>query len=150
MRRASEMPWIERIVQVGARAMGSSRLEDYQAALDWGVHFIMGREVQANGIQPIVDLIPEGAEVLLTVDCDGLDPSIMPAVIGPAPGGLSYWQTVDLMHGVAAKARIACFDVVEFMASRDPQKLGALTAARLVCNAIGLIARQAVTHKDQG
>ncbi len=36
----------------------------------------------------------------------------MPAVIGPAPGGLSYWQTVDLLHGLAAKATIAGFDIV--------------------------------------
>jgi len=47
-----------------------------------------------------------------------------------------------LLQGVAAKARIACFDIVEFMPERDPQGLAALTAARLVCNAIGLIARQ--------
>jgi agmatinase len=87
-------------------------------------------------------LIPDSSEVLVTIDCDGLDPAIMPAVIGPAPGGLSYWQVVTLLQGVAAKARIACFDIVEFMPERDPQGLAALTAARLVCNAIGLIARQ--------
>jgi len=48
----------------------------------------------------------------------------------------------DSSSHVAAKARIACFDIVEFMPERDPQGLAALTAARLVCNAIGLIARQ--------
>ena len=142
MRRASEMPWIERIVQVGARALGSARAGDYQDALDWGVQFVTGRAVQARGIQPILDLIPARAEVLVTIDCDGLDPSIFPAVIGPAPGGLSYWQAVELMQGVAGKARIAGFDIVEFMASADRDGLSALTAARLVANALGLMARQ--------
>ena len=85
--------------------------------------------------------MPEGAEVLFTLDCDGLDPSIMPAVIGPAPGGLTYWQLVDLLHGLAAKANIAGFDIVEFMPSRDIQGLAALHAARIVCNVLGLMAR---------
>ncbi len=142
MRRASEMPWVERIVQVGARAIGSARPDDYQDALDWGVHFVTARDLHGHGLEPVLDLIPTGAEVFFTLDCDGLDPFIMPAVIGPAPGGLSYWQAVSLLHGLAAKARIVGFDIVEFMPERDMQGLAALTAARLVCNALGLMARQ--------
>ena len=38
-------------------------------------------------------------------------------------------------------ADIACFDIVEFMPECDPKGLAALTAAQLVWNAIGLIAR---------
>ncbi len=143
MRRASEMPWVERIVQVGARAIGSARSTDYRDARDWGVHFMPARKVHAEGIAPLLDLVPAGSQVFFTLDCDGLDPAIMPAVIGPAPGGLSYWQTVELLHGLAAKARLVGFDIVEFLPARDPQGLAALTAARLLCNAMGLMARQA-------
>ncbi|HEV3177775.1 MAG TPA: arginase family protein, partial [Stellaceae bacterium] len=39
MRRASEMGWIERIFQVGARGTGSARVSDYQDALAAGVRF---------------------------------------------------------------------------------------------------------------
>ena len=141
MRRASEMPWIDRIVQVGARAMGSARPSDYQDALDWGVNFVLARDLHAKGIGQVLDHIPAGAEVLISLDVDGLDPTIMPAVIGPAPGGLTYWQMVELLHGLAAKARIAGFAMVEFFPARDIQGLGALTAARIVCNALGLVAR---------
>ena len=141
MRRASEMPWIDRIVQVGARAMGSARPSDYQDALDWGVSFVPARDLHASGIGQVLEQIPAGAEVLVSLDVDGLDPTIMPAVIGPAPGGLTYWQMVELLHGLASKARIAGFAMVEFMPARDVQGLGALTAARIVCNALGLIAR---------
>jgi agmatinase len=142
MRRASEMGWIERIIQVGARGTGSARVSDYQDALAAGVRFFFADAVRALGIEPVLAEVPAGGNVLLTLDCDGLDPTIMPAVIGPAPGGLSYWQAVGLMRGVAKKARIAGFDIVEFMPERDQQQLGALTAARLVANAIGLISRQ--------
>jgi len=142
MRRASELAWVERIIQVGARAIGSARPQDYEDARDWGVQFVTARELHANGLDPVLDLVPSGAKVFVTFDCDGLDPSIMPAVIGPAPGGLSYWQAVTLLHGLAAKVRLAGFDIVEFMPSRDPQGLAALTAARIVCNVLGLMARQ--------
>jgi agmatinase len=142
MRRASEMGWIERIIQVGARGTGSARVSDYQDALRAGVRFFFADAVHAQGIEPVLAEVPTGSNVLLTLDCDGLDPTIMPAVIGPAPGGLAYWQAVGLMRGVAKKARIAGFDIVEFMPERDQQQLGALTAARLVANGIGLISRQ--------
>lgn len=142
MRRASEMPWVKRIVQVGARGIGSARPRDFDDARAWGAHIIPAQTLHEEGIGSVIKLIPDRSEVLVTIDCDGLDPAIMPAVIGPAPGGLSYWQVVTLLQDVAAKARIVCFDIVEFMPERDPQGLAALTAARLVCNAIGLIARQ--------
>jgi agmatinase len=142
MRRASEMGWIERIIQVGARGTGSARVSDYQDALAAGVRFFFADAVHTLGIEPVLAEVPAGSNVLLTLDCDGLDPTIMPAVIGPAPGGIAYWQAVGLMRGVAKKARIAGFDIVEFMPERDQQQLGALTAARLVANAIGLISRQ--------
>jgi agmatinase len=142
MRRASEMGWIEHIIQVGARGTGSARVADYQDALKAGVEFFLAKDVAAHGIAPILASIPAGANVLVSIDVDGLDPSIMPGVIGPAPGGLLYWQAVGLLHGVASKATIAAVDIVEFMPERDVQQQGAQTAARLVANAIGLIARQ--------
>ena len=142
MRRASEMPWIERIIQVGARGTGSARVGDFEDARAAGVTFISGREVAASGVRRAIEAIPAGAKLLITIDCDGLDPTVIPGVIGPAPGGLGYWQVVELLRGAAERARIAGFDIVEFMPERDIQQQGALAAARLVTNAIGLIARQ--------
>lgn len=142
MRRASEMPWIGKIVQVGMRGSGSARVSDYEDALRAGVTFVTAREIAARGIQAALDAIPSEGDLLITLDCDALDPSLIPGVIGRAPGGLDYWQVVELMHGAAQRARIAAFDMVEFVPQRDIQQQGALVAARLVVNAIGLIARQ--------
>lgn len=142
LRRASELAFIERIIAVGQRNVGSARPADFEEALARGVTFVSGREVQAKGIGRALDLIPRGSNVLITLDCDALDPSIMPSVIGRAPGGLSYWQTIELIGGVAERARIAAFDLVEFMPSRDVSGLGALTAGRILVNVLGLLARQ--------
>lgn len=143
MRRASEMGHVERIIQVGQRGIGSARPADYQAALDWGVHFVPARDVAAQGIARALSLIPEGAQVVICLDVDALDPAVMPAVIGRTAGGLSYWQVFDLIAGAAARGRIVGFDMVEFMAGRDIDGQGALVAAQLLAGVLGIIAERA-------
>ncbi len=144
MRRASEMNHVAGIVQVGARALGSARPSDLADAEAWGAKIIRARTVHAEGIGRALDRIPARGNVFISIDVDGLDPAVVPAVIGPSPGGLSHAQVLDLMHGVAAKARIVGVDVVELMPSADVGGRGVLVAARLVANAIGLIVRQRV------
>jgi agmatinase len=66
----------------------------------------------------------------------------MPGVVGPEPGGLSYWQAIEVIDGIAERARIVGFDIVEFVPELDVNGIGALTAFRLTAHAIGRIARQ--------
>ena len=55
-----------------------------------------------------------GKTVYLTIDLDGLDPSIMPAVGTPEPGGLSWGRTLDVVRVVCREAAsLPVFDVVE-------------------------------------
>lgn len=142
MRRASEMEHVGRIVQLGCRGIGSAREADLQDALDWGVEFVPAGEVARDGVWRAADLIPEGAEVIVCLDLDALDPSVMPAVIGRTAGGLSYWQVLELVGAVAEKARIAGFDMVEFMPDRDIDGQGAMVAAQLLAAVMGVVARQ--------
>ena len=141
MRRASEMPWIEGMVQVGMRGVGNARSGEVADARAWGSHLITAREVAERGIGVALERLPEGADCLVSIDCDGLDPAVMPAVMSPAPGGLTYQNLIDLIHGIAAKGRIAGLDLVEFAPARDPSGLAALTAARIICNVIGALVR---------
>jgi agmatinase len=143
MRRASEMSHIERIVQVGQRGLGSARPGDVADMKAWGVTLVTARAVHEQGIAPVIEAVPQGSRVIVSFDCDGLDPSIMPGVIAPGPGGLTFWQAVGILHGIAARARIAGFAIVEFLPERDVAGLGALTAARIIANVLGLLARQA-------
>lgn len=142
MRRASEMPHVAGMVQVGLRSVGSARLTEIEAAQNYGSRFITAREVHARGVDAALRHIPEGARVVVTLDCDGLDPGIMPAVAARTPGGLTYTQVIDLIAGVGRRARIAGFDLVELYPPADINGLSALTAARLLVNAIGAIVRQ--------
>jgi len=141
MRRASEMAHVTKIIQVGQRAIGSARPADLDDALRWGAEFFSGRAVAREGVEPVLARIPRDSRVLLTLDIDGMDPSVVPGVIGRAPGGLGYWQVVELIHGIAARARIVAFDLVEFMPERDVDQLGASVAAHVILNAIAAVHR---------
>jgi agmatinase len=142
MRRASEMAHVEAIIQVGQRGIGSARVQDVADAETWGVAFVPAGEVARTGIGRAIDLIPAGAEVVVCLDLDALDPSVMPAVIGRTAGGLGYWQVLELIAGVSERARIAGFDMVEFMPSRDVDGQGATVAAQMLAAVMGIIARQ--------
>ena len=142
MRRVSEMEQIGAMVQVGRRGVGSARPADLAAAEERGVQFFSAHDVHRHGVEAVVDRVPVGTDVFITVDVDGLDPTIMPGVIGPEPGGLTYFQVIEIIDGVAERARIAGFDAVEFVPERDVNGIGALTAFRLTAHAVGRISRQ--------
>jgi agmatinase len=142
MRRASEMAHVAGIMQVGLRSVGSARLAEIEAARHYGSRFVTAREVHAEGVEAALRHIPEGARVVVTLDCDGLDPGIMPGVAARTPGGLTYGQVIDLIAGLGRRAKIAGADVVELYPPADINGVSALTAARLLVNAIGTIVRQ--------
>ena len=142
MRRASEHGHVWRIVQAGARGIGSAREGEVRDALDWGAHIVTAREIHHKGVDDVLRQIPEDCDCVISFDCDALDAAEMPAVAYPTPGGLTYTQVTDLIAGVAEKARIAGFCMVEFVPSRDRTKIAAFTAARIAANVVGRIRRR--------
>jgi agmatinase len=142
MRRASEMPHVERIIHAGIRGLGSAREADVMDARNWGAHIIPARQILGEGVAPVLNLIPQGANVLITFDCDALDGAIMPAVISPTPGGLTYWHILDLIAGVRQRGRIAGLDLIEFVPERDhANQSAAYLAGRILVFTAGTIAR---------
>lgn len=142
MRRASEMKHIQNIIQVGARGIGSGHTSDFEDAVKWGAKFFTGFDIHHSGLSPIVNTIEEGSEIILCIDIDALDPAITPNTIGRTPGGLSYYQVLELIMAVAEKGRIAAVDFVEIMPEADVDGIGGLNVSRLVVATMGIIARQ--------
>jgi agmatinase len=142
MRRASEMKHVEKIVQVGMRGLGSAREAEVRDAEGWGAKLITAADIHDQGIDHALDEIEAGASLLITLDCDALDWSIMPAVAYPTTGGLTYTQVTRLIQGAIAKARLVGFDLIEFVPKRDNGGIGAFTAAHIICNVIGSLANR--------
>lgn len=131
MRRASELQFVKNIIQVGTRGPSSGGDIEVRDALAWGVKFFTGEDIHDKGVQPVIDAIPQGANIHVNFDLDGLDPSIMPAVWVPSPGGLGFWHAMKLIRGVAQKANIVSVAFVEYVQERDPSGVCAGVAVRL-------------------
>lgn len=80
------------------------------------VHTIFAEEsVDPAGkfLKELADFV-RGKHVFFTIDLDGLDPSIMPAVGTPEPGGISWQRMLEICRVIArAAASVPVFDVVE-------------------------------------
>ncbi len=142
MRRASEMGHVENMIQVGIRGLGSARRAEVETAKDWGSKIVTAREFHRDGLDAVLKHLKPGSNCMITWDCDGMDPGIMPAVMAPTPGGLSYMQSIELIAAVIRKARLVAFDLVEFVPDRDRNGNAAITAARICANVLGGLARK--------
>lgn len=141
MRRASEMPWVKAMAQVGLRGIGSARQREIDDALLFGSVFIRAREVHHQGIKACIDKIPAADHYLITIDTDALDTAIAPGVLFTSPGGLTFDETTDLVQRIALKGPIAGISLFEVRPELDINGLTASTGAQLVINFIGTLAR---------
>ena len=88
-----------------------------------------------------------GRSVYLTIDVDGLDPSVVPATGTPEPGGLSWQQAMALLETVAAAAgEIVGIDCVE-LAPAPGLHAADFAVAKLLYRAISLSLRRRADHR---
>ncbi len=71
-----------------------------------------------------------GRPLYVTIDLDGLDPSEVPGVGTPEPGGLRWYDLLALLREIS-RAQVVGFDVVE-LAPLPHDHVSAFLAARLV------------------
>ncbi len=72
----------------------------------------------------------------VTIDLDAFDPSEMPAVGTPEPGGLNWYQVLDLFRAICQRTTIVGMDVVE-LCPMEGQIRADFLAAKLVYKMIG-------------
>ena len=95
-----------------------------------------------EGINDYAERVVAGLaqEVYISIDLDVLDPSLMPAVGTPEPGGMFWADVVAVLSCLASSRRIVGFDVNE-LAPREGPPACAYTAAKLIYKIIGLVAK---------
>ena len=140
-RRASEMKWIEGMVQIGLRAQGSARPQDVADAKAHGSQIFTADDVLEQGMAAVLKRIPDGRRYYLSIDADGVDPSVMPAVMAPSPGGLLHHHMRALIHGLVKKGRVVGMDIVEIAPMYDHNDLTSIACGRYIMNLIGTAVR---------
>jgi agmatinase len=66
--------------------------------------------------------------VYITLDLDVIDPSLLPGVGTPEPGGLTFQQLISLLKKLQP-LRVIGFDVVELTPDYDPTQVSSITAS---------------------
>ena len=137
LRWASTKAAVSGMTQIGLRAIGSARRKEVEAARAYGSHLVTAEQFHAEGPEPVIATIPKGRAVYLTIDADGIDPTEMPAVMAPTPGGLLYRQIAPLLRAVAQRNRIVGMDLVEVAPSFDfANGITCVMAGRLIVNVL--------------
>nr|QDY92645.1 N(1)-aminopropylagmatine ureohydrolase [uncultured Planctomycetota bacterium] len=77
--------------------------------------------------------------VYVTIDVDGFDPAYAPGTGTPEPGGLDWYQVVDLLEAVTRSRCVAAADVVE-VRPLPPGNVTEFLAAKLIYRLIALAA----------
>lgn len=99
------------VVQIGIRNM-NMEIESYlkkNPKQEKNIYF-------ASGLPDVDEVAGKlSKNVYLTFDLDALDPSIMPSVGTPEPGGLLWRETIDFIEQISKKVNIVGADVVELM-----------------------------------
>lgn len=98
------------LFQLGVRALCE---EEVERRLHYSVGHIDAAHLIRHHISAIAlpDDFPKN--LYISFDLDGLDPSILPATGTPVPGGLGFYQAIDLLASATKGRTIIGADIVE-------------------------------------
>jgi len=77
-------------------------------------------------------------DVYITIDVDVFDPSVIPATGTPEPGGMFWYEVLDVLKGVCRDKNVVGFDVVELAPRRD-EPASDFTIAKLIYKIMGFL-----------
>lgn len=89
-------------------------------------------------------------DVYLTIDMDGLCPSLSPSTGTPEPGGLSWWTTLTFLSALLVEAphtRLIGADFVETVPAENTQ-VNEFTTARLIGKCLAYLTARRRLHAD--
>lgn len=113
------------LIQVGIRSMDRSEKQ----YLDRNKCFFAHQMYNSNDwIENALELMTE--KVYITIDLDVFDPSVMPATGTPEPGGMQWYETINLLKKIFATKNVLGFDMVE-LAPIENNKAPDFLAAKL-------------------
>jgi agmatinase len=121
------------VVQVGIRSLS---VEEWEWANKTGqinkIHFAEKLEL----VEKIEDQLHKN--VYISVDVDVFDPSVIPSTGTPEPGGMFWYEVLDVLKGVCATKNVVGFDVVE-LAPRKGDNAPDFTVAKLIYKLMGFL-----------
>lgn len=125
------------VVLAGIRSLDEEQakfIDDNKIPVYWAHEIIGGCNCKNNWMDEAISKLSD--TVYLTIDLDALDPSIMPSVGTPQPGGFQWFTLLKFLRKLAESKKIVGFDVMELMPIPGMHAPD-FTAAKLVYKLIG-------------
>jgi agmatinase len=138
MRRSMELDFTNKMVQLGIRCI-RSRESDYNFAKSQGSQIFTRQDIRQKGVDEIVKKLSPLGNVYVSIDIDGLDPSIAPGTGSPTVDGLLYFEVINLLKGITKKSNVVGFDIVEVNPMVDLSGQTCLLATTLILEFLGMI-----------
>lgn len=113
------------LTQVGVRSLSREEAEKGYKSLK--TFFMKDMIKNEDWIKDAIDSL-DNDKVYVTIDMDVFDPSIMPSVGTPEPGGMGWYETLALLKRLSQEKEIIGFDVVELSPMRGNVSPDFLTA----------------------
>jgi agmatinase len=112
-------------------------LEEAELVKERNLPVISAREIYANPnwVNKALSYIKTD-KVFLTIDADGFDPSVIPGVGTPEPGGLLWQPAMVFLRKLFTTKDVVGFDITE-LCPIESQILSDFTCAKLVYKLIG-------------
>jgi agmatinase len=122
-------------VQVGIRSISvdEARVIDQLPTRIFWARDIVGRD---DWWDDAIEGLTEN--VYLTIDIDGLDPSLVSATGTPEPGGLGWYETVGLIRTLARKRNVVGMDLTEY-SYVEGHNASAFLCAKLIYKTLGFV-----------
>mgnify|MGYP000082513282 CR=1 FL=1 len=139
MRRAIEKPYVTGMTQLGIRNVSSTAKEGYEDARARGSSILSVRQVRKLGTEAVLERIPKGERVYVTIDIDAFCPSIAAGTGTPSHGGFLYYDVLEILQGLAERNDIVGIDLVEVAPAYDPTESTQILAAQVLLNFLGFI-----------
>jgi agmatinase len=125
------------LMQFGVRALCR---EEVLYRQEKRVQHLDGRDIPGLNLKKFTLPGSFPKNIYLSIDVDGLDPSVIPATGTPVPGGPNWHQTLTFIERAVAGRTVLGFDLVE-LAPRDGDHVSDFAAAQLVYSVMGIISR---------
>ncbi len=122
------------ICQAGIRAQAREEAELIKEAEN--IHTFYAHQIRSNPLWMDELIAPMSNDVYITIDADGFDPSVIPAVGTAEPNGLFWTETLDFLKLICKERNVTGFDVVE-CAPVEGSILSEYTLAKLVYKLVG-------------
>jgi len=122
-----------RLLQVGIRSYSMEEAHFSQAHRE-RIRIWTASDIRSRGSDRWIAEVAEavaGRRIWLTIDVDGLDPSVIPATGTPEPGGLAWYEALALTEAVVRSGKAVGMDCVE-LAPRPGLHMSEFAAARLL------------------